>query len=131
MNRPWTFADRELAPRGGGEEMMTVIQIIGWSVIAAVVGWRLAWNRARATIADISTKTLTESRQWRAESERWRAEVARLSREIDAWKSGHQEGRADLISMVPLLVSARRDSSTCTCTTAAQVKQVQQVHDVS
>jgi len=47
-----------------------------------------------------------------------------LTREIEAWKAGHQEGRADLISMVPYLFSARQDNNMCTCTTAAQVKQV-------
>jgi len=55
-----------------------------------------------------------------AEADRWRAKAARLTKEIEAWKAGHQEGRADLIDMVPLLVSARHANGTCTCTAAAQ-----------
>jgi len=103
---------------------MTVVQIVGWSVIAAVAGWRLAWSRARASIEDIKARALIESRQWKAEAERWRANAAQLIQEIEAWKAGHQEGRADLINMVPLLVSARQsarqDGGTCACKTATQ-----------
>jgi hypothetical protein len=99
---------------------MTVLQIIGWSVIAAVVGWRFAWNRARTAIEGIKAQAVIESRQWMAEAERWRAKAARLTQEIEAWKAGHQEGRADVINMVPLLVSARHADGTCTCAAAEQ-----------
>jgi hypothetical protein len=100
---------------------MEALQIIGWSVTAAVVGCRLAWNRARVVIDHISAQADIESRQWKAEAMRWRAKAARLSQENDAWRAGHQEGRADVISIVPLLVAARQDGGTCTCATAAQI----------
>jgi uncharacterized membrane protein YqiK len=100
---------------------MEAFQIIGWSMVAAVTAWRLAWHRARGAIDHISAQAAIESRQWKAEAMRWRAKAATLSQQNDAWRAGHQEGRADVISIVPLLVAARQDSGACTCGTAAQV----------
>ena len=94
---------------------MTVVQVVGWSVIAAAVSWRLAWRRARAMINQIATQAQVESQQLRAEVTRWRAHAARLSKEIEAWKAGHLEGRADVVSIVPLLIAAQREKAACTC----------------
>jgi hypothetical protein len=95
--------------------MTTVIHIVGWSVIAAAVSWRLAWRRARAMINQIAAEAQLESRQLNAEVARWRDHTARLSKEIEAWKAGHLEGRADVVSIVPLLIAARQDKVACTC----------------
>jgi hypothetical protein len=100
---------------------MEALQIIGWSVVAAVTGWRLAWNRARVAIDHVSTQTAIESRHWKAEAMRWRAQAAKLSQENDVWRAGHQEGRADVISIVPLLVAARQDNRMCTCATPDRI----------
>ncbi len=94
---------------------MTVVQIVGWSVIATAVSWRLAWRRARAMINHIATQAQVESQQLRAEVARWRTHAARLSKEIEAWKAGHLEGRADVVSIVPLLIAAQREKVACTC----------------
>jgi hypothetical protein len=94
---------------------MTVVHIVGWSVIAAAVSWRLAWRRARAMINHIAAQAQVESRQLRAEVARWRAHAARLAKEIEAWKAGHLEGRADVVSIVPLLIAAQQEKVACTC----------------
>jgi len=94
---------------------MTVVHIVGWSVVAAAVSWRLAWRRARAMINRIAGQAQVESRQLKAEVARWRAHAARLSKEIEAWKAGHLEGRADVVSIVPLLIAAQQEKVACTC----------------
>ncbi len=112
--RPTQSASHGPEPQGEVKEM-TVVQIIGWSVIAAAVSWQLAWRRARAMINHIATQAQVESQQLRAEVARWRAHAARLSKEIEAWKAGHLEGRADVVSIVPLLIAAQREKVACTC----------------
>jgi hypothetical protein len=57
-----------------------------------------------------------ESRQSRSEADRWRSNSIRLSKEIAAWKAGHQEGRADVVGIVPMLIAARQNSAACSCT---------------
>ena len=44
--------------------------------------------------------------------------AARLSKEIEAWKAGHLEGRADVASIVPLLIAAQQEKAACTCATS-------------
>lgn len=100
---------------------MTVVHVIGWSVVAAVLSWRLAWHRARAMFDHALAQAHAESRQLRAEVTRWKANAIRLSKEIDAWKAGHQEGRADVVSIMPMLMAARPDSAACTCMAADQI----------
>jgi hypothetical protein len=94
---------------------MRVVEIIGWSMVAAVVGWRLAWHRARTAIDRAVTQAHTDSWQLRAEVDRWKTNSIRLSKEIAAWKAGHQEGRADVVSIVPMLIAARQSTTACNC----------------
>jgi hypothetical protein len=94
---------------------MTVVHIVGWSVVAAVVSWRLALRRARAMINQVAAQAQVELRQLDAEMARWRAHAVRLSKEIEAWKAGHSEGRADVVSIVPLLMAAQQEKVACTC----------------
>jgi hypothetical protein len=100
---------------------MTVVHIIGWSMVAGVVGWRLAWHRARTTFDRGVTQARAEARQLRAEADRWKTSSIRLSKEIAAWKAGHQEGRADVVSIVPMLIAARQNSAACSCMADDQV----------
>jgi hypothetical protein len=66
-------------------------------------------------INHIAAQAQVESRQLRAEVARWRAHAARLAKEIEAWKAGHLEGRADVVSIVPLLIAAQQEKVACTC----------------
>jgi hypothetical protein len=101
--------------------MTVVVHIIGWSMVAAIISWRLAWHRARAIFGRALAHADAESRQMRAEAERWRTNSIRLSKEIAAWKEGHHEGRADVVSIVPMLIAARQDSAACSCTADDQI----------
>ncbi len=100
---------------------MTVVHIIGWSVVAAVLSWRVAWHRARALFDHAVAQAHAESRQLRSEVARWKANAIRLSKENQAWRAGHQEGRADVVSIVPMLIAARQEKAACTCTTVDQI----------
>jgi hypothetical protein len=100
---------------------MTVVHIIGWSMVAAVVSWRLAWHRARAIFDRALAQAHAESRHMQAEADRWRTNSIRLSKEIAAWKAGHQEGRADVVGIVPMLIAARQNSAACSCTAEQQI----------
>jgi len=66
-------------------------------------------------INHIAAQAQVESQQLNAEVARWRAHVTRLSKEIEAWKAGHLEGRADVVSIVPLLIAAQQEKLACTC----------------
>jgi len=99
---------------------MMVVQIVGWSAVAAVVSWRLAWRRARAMIKWVRAQAYTDTEHWKAEAARWRAYSARLAREIEAWKVGHLEGRADVVSIIPLLIAAQQERARCSCAAASQ-----------
>jgi len=100
---------------------MTVLHIIGWSMVTAVVGWRLAWHRARAIFDRALAQAHAESEHMRAEADRWKANSIRLSKEIAAWKAGHQEGRADVAGIVPMLIAARQKSAACSCMADEQI----------
>jgi hypothetical protein len=63
----------------------------------------------------IAAQAHDESRQLMAEVARWRGHAARLSKEIEVWKAGHLEGRADVVSIVPLLIAAQQEKVACTC----------------
>jgi hypothetical protein len=95
--------------------MTVAVLIVGWSVVAAAASWRLAWRRARAVINHVAAQAHVESRQLEAEVARWRGYAARLSKEIEAWKAGHLEGRADVAGIVPLLIAAQQEKVPCTC----------------
>jgi len=99
---------------------MMVMHIVGWSAVAAVVSWRLAWRRARAMIKWVTAQAQTDAEHWKAEAARWRANSARLAKEIEAWKVGHLEGRADIVSIIPLLIAAQHERAGCSCTAASQ-----------
>jgi hypothetical protein len=98
-----------------------VFQAIGWSVVAAVVAWRIAWHRARRIFDRAIAQARAESRHFRAEADRWKANSIRLSKEIEAWKAGHQEGRADVVGIVPMLMAARQDNAACNCMAGDQI----------
>ena len=52
----------------------------------------------------------------------WQSNAIRLSKEIEAWKAGHQEGRADAISIMPMLMAAKQqDNVACTCAASGQM----------
>jgi hypothetical protein len=101
---------------------MTVVHVIGWSAVAAVLGWRLASHRARTIFDRAVARAQAESRQLQAEVDRWKSNSIRLSKEIAAWKAGHEEGRADVVSIGTMLMAAHQEPAACsTCAAADRV----------
>ncbi len=82
-----------------------VLDIIGWSFVAAVTAWgiTLSWAKygqalARAALED-------QIRYWHAEAVKARELAAQLKHEIAAWSKGCQQGRQDVMAIMPLLVA--------------------------
>ena len=89
---------------------MTVLTIIGWSVIAATVAWGLTLRRAAATMAALRADSEREIAYWRELAERERSRSIQLRRELVSWSDGCRQGREDVASIVPLLLAAQGQS---------------------
>jgi hypothetical protein len=91
--------------------MMLPLLPIGLAV-GAPVGWLAAWYRARAQARRVLARARAEMRRevihWQEAAARATAEAARIAREAEAYKAGHQHGREDVISIMPLLVAAQQ-----------------------
>jgi len=85
-----------------------VPEVLGWSVTAAVVAWGLTLSWASAAMAQSRDAMQEEVDRWRAEAIRARQVADQLRHEAAVWSRGRQDGREDLIAMVPLLVAAQK-----------------------
>jgi hypothetical protein len=85
-----------------------VLDIIGWSVTAALLAWGLTLSWACAALAHSRAVMQEEIDHWHAEATRARRMVAQLQQEAVAWSRGRQDGREDLIAMMPLLMAAQQ-----------------------
>jgi hypothetical protein len=76
------------------------------------IGWQTARCRGRAALRREMARARAAMRQevihWQAAAARATAEAARVAREAEAYKAGHQHGRQDVISIMPLLVAAQQ-----------------------
>jgi hypothetical protein len=86
---------------------VTVLTIIGWSVIAATVAWGITLRRAAAAIAALRAETEREITHWRELATRERSRSVQLHRELLSWSDGCRQGRQDVASIVPLLLAAQ------------------------
>jgi hypothetical protein len=86
---------------------VTVLTIIGWSVIAATVAWGITLRRAAAAIAALRAETEREITHWRELATRERSRSVQLHRELISWSDGCRQGREDVASIVPLLLAAQ------------------------
>ena len=91
--------------------MRGVLDIIGWSFVAATTAWGLTLLWARLELAQHAAATHEEVRYWRAETARARAVAAQLKNEIATWSRGAQQGREDVMAIMPLLVAAQEQVS--------------------
>ena len=89
-------------------------------LINALCRMRARNGRRIAEIAARAQHWEDEAHQWMGESQRWRTRAIQLAQENEAWKAGRTEGRADVISIVPVLVAAAQSRSTCVCGAAAR-----------
>jgi hypothetical protein len=82
-----------------------VLDIIGWSFVAATTAWgvTLCWAKYGQALA--RTALEDQIRYWHAEAVKARELAAQLKHEIAAWSKGCQQGRQDVMSIMPLLVA--------------------------
>jgi hypothetical protein len=80
--------------------------------VGAAISWQATRSRARAQARRELARAWADMRRevnyWQEAAARANAEVARVTREADAYKAGHRNGREDVISIMPLLVAAQQ-----------------------
>jgi hypothetical protein len=91
-----------------------VPEVIGWSVTAAAVAWGLTRSWASMAIARCRAAMQDEIDYWQAEAMHARRMVAQLKQEAVVWSRGRENGREDLIAMMPLLVAAQQRLASAT-----------------
>ena len=89
--------------------MDLLILLIG-AALGVPVGRWLAFRRASAMVSRAEAHMRQELAHWQEAAARATAEAARVAREAEAYKAGCQDGREDVISIMPLLVAAQRRS---------------------
>jgi len=85
----------------------TVIVLIGIGLGIPVGRW-LAMRRAATTVSQAERRMRRELAHWQDAAARATAEATRVAREAEAYKAGCQQGREEVISIVPLLVATQR-----------------------
>ncbi|MGO9082343.1 MAG: hypothetical protein ACLQDY_25500 [Streptosporangiaceae bacterium] len=85
--------------------MRSIIEILAWSMAAAVIGWRLAMSRASVALRNLRARMQDEIERLQDDAERARARAAQLAREMASWSAGCRQGREDVIAILPLLMS--------------------------
>jgi hypothetical protein len=86
-----------------------VLDILGWSALAAAVACGLTLSWARAATSHSRKAMQEEIDHWQAEALRARRMVAQLKQEAEMWSRGRRNGREDLIAMMPLLIAAQKE----------------------
>jgi predicted YcjX-like family ATPase len=92
--------------------MIVPVLVIGLAV-GATLSWRATRSRARRDARRELARAWEDMRRevnhWQEAAIRANAETARVTREADAYKAGHRNGREDVISIIPpLLVAAQQ-----------------------
>jgi hypothetical protein len=90
------------------------LDVIRWSLTAAGLAWALTLCWARLALARFRAAMQEEIDHWQAEAVRaWRT-VAQLKQDAVVWSRGRQDGREDLIAIMPLLMAAQQSLATTT-----------------
>ena len=84
-----------------------VLSIIGWSFVAGVTAWGVTISWAKLALAHLRAAMEDDVRYWYAEAIKARELAAQLKHEIDIWSRGCQQGRKDVMAIMPLLVAAQ------------------------
>ncbi|HEY6480645.1 MAG TPA: hypothetical protein VIZ00_11480 [Streptosporangiaceae bacterium] len=101
---------------------MSVLGILGWSVIAATLAWGLTLRRAGAAIAALRADADREIRHWSSLATRERTRAMQLERELERWSEGCRQGREDVVSIVPMLLAAQGRPA-CLCRPGTDIAQ--------
>jgi hypothetical protein len=84
-----------------------VLNIIGWSFVTAVTAWGITLSWAKLALAQSRAALNEEIRYWHTEAMRARELAGQLKQEIAIWSKGCQQGREDVIAIMPLLITAQ------------------------
>jgi predicted nucleic acid-binding Zn-ribbon protein len=87
---------------------MTALMFLLGAGAGGGAAWWLASQRAAEMLMQARAAMHREIRHWQEAAARANSEVERLAREAQSWSAGHQQGREDVISIVPLLVAAQQ-----------------------
>jgi methylthioribose-1-phosphate isomerase len=91
---------------------MIPLEIIGWSAVAATAAWGLTLRHASAAVRRLHADMRDEVRRAQAETARARTHAAQLSRELASWRAGCQQGREEVMTLMPLLLARTDPAST-------------------
>jgi hypothetical protein len=86
---------------------MGVLSIIGWSFVAAITAWGITLSWAKLELAHRHSVMQQDVRYWYAEAIKARDLAAQLKQEIATWSKGCQQGREDVMSIMPLLIAVQ------------------------
>jgi hypothetical protein len=83
-------------------------------IMAAVMAWGLTMVRASAQLSRLRDEmvrleqtTRREIQHWKDEAARARTHAAQVARDSATWAAGCEQGRDDVIRVVPLLIAAQ------------------------
>ena len=88
--------------------MTGALETMAWAIIAAVAAWGFTLRRAAQHIDRLEAANRTEVAYWKTETARARAHAAQVTQDKAAWAAGCQQGRDDVISVVPLIIAAQQ-----------------------
>jgi len=84
-----------------------VFNIIGWSFVAAATAWGLTLSWAKHAMTRSKAAMDDQVRYWAAEAVKARDVAAQLKHEMAILSKGRQQGREDVIAIMPLLIAAQ------------------------
>jgi hypothetical protein len=84
------------------------LEIFGWSFLAAVAAWAITLRLALTAMARCRSELEEQLLHWKAEATRARELAAQLKQDVAMWSKGCQQGREDVINILPLLVATQQ-----------------------
>jgi len=85
---------------------MHVLELVCCFLAGALFAWTVAKAKGAAAIARSRAAMREEIRRWQDETAMARARESQLAQEIATWSKGLQQGREDVIAIMPLLLAA-------------------------
>jgi len=84
-----------------------VLSIIGWSFVVAVTTCGVTVFWAKLALAQAKSALEQDIRYWHAEAVKARELAAQFKHENTIWSKGCQQGREDVMAIMPLLVATQ------------------------
>jgi hypothetical protein len=85
--------------------LLTLILVL----IGVAVGWRFGSRRSTSrALTQARQQMRQEIRYWQDRAERSKVRADQLAQENEAWAAGYQQGREDVITIVPHIAAQQR-----------------------